>query len=89
MTRDEVRNTVIGHLKELVPGTATKEIDDQMPLADLGADSLDLVDVASRSMQDLGVKLPRSAIGKIHSLSDLIDALYQECLAAEAAGATA
>ena len=84
MTRDQVRDIVFHHLHELVPDTAGRDIDEMALLNEIGVDSLDLVDVASRSMQDLGVKLPRAEIGRIHTLDDLIQALLRTALAAAA-----
>ena len=78
MTNEEVKAIVLKHLHELVPDTADREIPDGILLDQLGADSLDLVDVASRAMQELQVKLPRAEIGRIRTLEDLVDAL-QRC----------
>ena len=84
MTHDQVRTVVFRHLHELVPGTAERSIDELAPLHDIGVDSLDLVDVASRSMQELEVKLPRAEVGRIRTMNDLIQALHRSVLAARA-----
>ena len=77
MTQQAVLEVVLRHLHELVPGTATAEIHLDTPLVELGADSLDLVDVASRSMQEMSVTIPRSEIGRIRTLGDLVDVLVR------------
>ncbi len=82
MTPDQIRAIVLKHLHELVPGTTQLPITGQTTLADLGADSLDLVDVASRSMQELKVKIPRAEIGRIHTLDDLVAVLHRTLEAA-------
>jgi acyl carrier protein len=76
MTRDDVCVIVFRHLHELVPGSADRAISLDAPLQEIGVDSLDLVDVASRSMQEMSIKLPRTMIGRIHTLNDLVDVLY-------------
>ena len=86
MTQDDIRAVVLKHLHALVPGTADLTITGETTLADLGADSLDLVDVASRSMQELKVKIPRSEIGRIRTLDDLVAVLDRTIQAARADG---
>lgn len=77
MNPEHIRAVVLKHLHALVPGTAQMEIHGGTRLADIGADSLDLVDVASRSMEELKVKIPRSEITKIHTLDDLVGVLMR------------
>ena len=50
MTDEQVRNIVLRHLHELAPEAANRTLDLNAPLQEVGVDSLDLVDVASRSM---------------------------------------
>lgn len=77
MTPEHIHAVVLRHLHALVPGTAQLDITGATRLADVGADSLDLVDVASRSMEELKVKIPRSEIGRIHTLDDLVAVLQR------------
>lgn len=77
MTPEAVRAVVLRHLHEIVPGTAAREVDADAPLNEIGADSLDLLDVTSRSMQELGVKLPRAEVTRIRTLNDLVAVLHQ------------
>lgn len=84
MSTPDVEAIVLRHLRELVPGMAERELDLDTPLNELGADSLDLVDVASRSMQELAEKIPRSEIGRIRTLNDLVAVLRQTWEAAQA-----
>jgi acyl carrier protein len=85
MTPEQIQAIVLKHLHELVPATQSREITGATTMRDLGADSLDLVDVASRSMQELQVKIPRSELGKIHTLDDLVGVLHRMVQAREAA----
>jgi acyl carrier protein len=84
MNPEHIREVVLKHLHALVPGTAEMEITSATRLADIGADSLDLVDVASRSMEELKVKIPRSEISKIHTLDDLVGVLMRSAETAAA-----
>lgn len=77
MNRDEIKRIVLRHLHDIVPETAERDIDLQSSLADLQADSLDLIDVASRSMQELAIKIPRAEMGRIRNFDDLLGLLQR------------
>lgn len=89
MTDEHVRDIVLRHLHDLAPEATSHPIDLDAPLHDVGVDSLDLVDVASRSMQELGVKLARAEIVHIHTLNDLIGVLRHTAEKAAAAAESA
>ncbi len=88
MTDEQVRDIVLRHLHELAPEAANRTLDLNAPLQEVGVDSLDLVDVASRSMQELGVKLARAEIVHIHTLNDLIGILRRTAEQAAASQAS-
>ena len=75
MSKDHVQNVVIKHLHRLIPETAAAPVRLDAPLNELGVDSLDLLDVTSQAMMELGVKLPRAEVSGIKRLQDIIDAL--------------
>ena len=75
MAKDHVQQVVIKHLHRLIPETAAAPVRLDAPLNELGVDSLDLLDVTSHAMMELGVKLPRSEVSGIKRLQDIIDAL--------------
>ena len=52
-------------------------IDPQRSMVDLGANSLDIVEVVSCSMRELRVKIPRSALSKLTNIDGLVDLLWQ------------
>ena len=45
-------------------------------MKDLGANSLDIVEVVSLSMRELKVKVPRSELAKLTDMGGLVDLLY-------------
>ena len=75
MAKDHVQQVVLKHLHRLIPETAAAPVKLDAPLNELGVDSLDLLDVTSHAMMELGVKLPRSEVSGIKRLQDIIDAL--------------
>jgi acyl carrier protein len=46
-------------------------------MRDMGADSLQIVEVVSRSMKELKVKVPRTELSRAQNLGDLLDLFEQ------------
>ena len=53
------------------------QIDPQKSMVDLGANSLDIVEVVSCSMRELRVKVPRSELSKLTNVNGLVDLLVE------------
>ena len=64
-TRDEVLAVVKRYLIEVIEGLTEQDIDLQRSIADSGANSLEIVEVISCSMRDLGVSIPRDELGHL------------------------
>lgn len=73
MTRDEMFTVIKARIAEIVESAAGKPIGETDSLRDLGADSLEIVEVVSRSMKDLGIKVPRGELTTARNLKDLLD----------------
>jgi acyl carrier protein len=76
MTREHVMSVVKKHLLEAVDGLDAAAIEPTRSMKDLGANSLDIVEVVSRSMRELKVKVPRSELAKLTNIEGLVDTLY-------------
>lgn len=77
MTREEIRSVVLRNLVESVESLSGKEIDTSRSMKDLGANSLDIVEIVSCSMRELRVKVPRSELAKLTNVDELVDLLYE------------
>jgi len=64
------------HLLEVVPDLKESEIDMARSMKELGANSLDIVEVVSCSMRELKVKVPRSELSKLTNMDGLVDLLH-------------
>jgi acyl carrier protein len=73
MTRVEILGVVRTNILEIVEEAQGKEITEESTLSDLGADSLQVVEVVSRSMKQLRLKVPRTELMGARNLGDLID----------------
>ena len=46
-------------------------------MKELGANSLDIVEIVSVSMRELKIKVPRSELSKLTNIGGLVELLYQ------------
>ena len=84
--REHVTNVVYEYLLEAVEELERNEIDESLSMKDLGANSLDIVEVVSLSMRELRVKIPRSSLAELTNLGQLIDLLAETSAATSDAG---
>ncbi len=73
MTRDEIFDVVKSNMKTVIEGTDGKEIVETDSMGDFDADSLEIVEVVSRSMKQLKLKVPRTRLLEAQNLKDLLD----------------
>ena len=73
MDRQTVLNVVVKHIKQNVDGLEETEIDPSLSMADYGASSLDIVEIASAAMRELKIKVPRTELAKVHNIGQLVD----------------
>jgi acyl carrier protein len=74
--REEIASVVRKHLVNVVGDLKASEIDMSRSMKDLGATSLDMVEVVSLTMRELKVKVPRSGLGTLTNMNGLVDLLY-------------
>ena len=85
MNRDQVRDVVFKHITGAIEGLRATEIDPNRSLRDYGVNSLDMVEIVSRSMRELKVKVPRAELRKLSNIDGLIDMLHRAVLAGQPA----
>ncbi len=82
MNREAVKSVVVKHLAAAVDTIDASKVDTSMSMKDLGANSLDIVEVVSAAMRELKVKVPRSELSKLTNVDQLIDLLHRTTEAA-------
>lgn len=85
MTRDQIMAVVTKHLTEAVDGLTPDKIDPSRSMRELGANSLDIVEVVSSSMRELKIKIPRSELAKLSNMDQLVDLLHKVAIEKAAA----
>jgi polyketide biosynthesis acyl carrier protein len=83
MTRQAMFEVVKTKIREIVDGTSDLEIREDLSMRDLGADSLEIVEVVSRSMKELKIKVPRTELSGARNLKELLD-LFEKSAASSA-----
>jgi len=84
MERTDIEKVVVTHAADVLE-LDPEEITTESSMVDLGANSLDIVEVVSLTMRELRIKVPRSELEDLENMSQLVDLLYhvkQQSLAA-------
>lgn len=83
MNRSEMLDIVKANILKIVEDVDESQISEEVSMRDLGADSLQIVEVVSRSMKELRLKVPRTDLSKARNLKQLLD-LFEKAAAQEA-----
>ncbi len=75
MSRDHVQQTVLKYLTRAVDGLDPATVDCGRSMKELGANSIDIVEVVSSSMRELRIKIPRAELNTLKNVDDLVDLL--------------
>lgn len=75
MNNQEVFEIVKKHLTTICTDVKPEAVTREASMKDLGATSLDIVEVVSCSMRELKVRVPRSELAKISDIGGLVDLL--------------
>ncbi len=78
MTRQDIFDVIKSNFRMICPAVDGIEIDEVKSMRDYGADSLEMVEVVSRSMKQLKIKVPRVKLLHVTNLKELVDVFEQE-----------
>ncbi len=73
MSREEIFSVLKENIVNVIEGAKDITIKESDSMKDYGADSLEMVEVVSRSMKQLRTKVRRTELSKATNLADLID----------------
>jgi acyl carrier protein len=75
-TNEQIFDIVKKHLTEIVEEVDPDAVNREASMKDLGASSLDIVEVVSCSMRQLRVRIPRPELAKLRDIGGLVDLLH-------------
>lgn len=81
MNREDIFAVVKKHAIETIGEIDESKFDPDFSLSDLGASSLDIVDIMSRVMSELKIKVPRKELMQLTNVNGLVDLFHQHALA--------
>jgi len=82
ISQQEILEVVLKHLRRNVDGLEGVEIDPSRSMAEYSASSLDIVEVVSASMRELGIKIPRTRLAQVKNIQGLVNLLSEAKLQA-------
>jgi len=75
-TKEEIFELLKSNLLEIVPDIDPDQVQPAASMKDLGANSIDRVDVILQTIEALGLKFPLHELGELKNLQALVDNLY-------------
>lgn len=78
-TWDEVFSVVREEAARALPGVGTEEVTPDVSLSDIGANSLDRMDIVVASQDTLGITVPAAAFAEVGNVRQLVDVLHGYC----------
>jgi polyketide biosynthesis acyl carrier protein len=77
MAKELVFEVVKNVISEILPDVKPEQISIEQNLRDLGANSIDRMEVVTMSMENLGVKLPLMSFAQVSNIQGLVDVLTE------------
>lgn len=71
MTYDQVLTIIKGKMGEVLDELDVSIVDPQKSMTDYGADSLEVVEIVSRTVKELKVKVPRTEVMGVKTIDGL------------------
>jgi polyketide biosynthesis acyl carrier protein len=76
VTETETFEVVKKVILEILPFLSAGEVGIDHSLKDLGANSIDRMEVVTQSMEELGLKIPMVEFGKVQNIKGLVELLH-------------
>ena len=74
MSRSDIFTALESNMKMIIDGIEDQEISETNSMVnDFGADSLEVVEVISRTQKQLKIKVPRTELSRVNNIKELID----------------
>jgi acyl carrier protein len=73
MTKAEVVAIIRTNILDNLEDIEESALDNDKPMKDFGANSLDIIEVVSTSMRELKIKIPRAELADISTINQLAD----------------
>jgi polyketide biosynthesis acyl carrier protein len=78
MKFDQIFKIVQDSIMDILPDIQREEINIEDSLANLGANSIDRMDIIINSMEGLGLKIPLIEFGELKNIKGIVNLLYDK-----------
>lgn len=82
MTKEQVYQVVNKVIMEVLPDLDQDAVRIEKSLKELGANSIDRMEVVTRSMEELGIVVPLMSFAQVSNIQGLVDVLTENYAAA-------
>ena len=79
MSKKHVYEVVKNAVVEILPNMNPEIISIEKSLKELGANSIDRMEVVTMSMEKLGLKIPLMSFANVSNIEGLVDVLVENC----------
>lgn len=77
MSKEHVFEVVKTAIMEVLPDVKSELISTEKSLKELGANSIDRMEVVTMSMEELGLKIPLMSFAQVSNIEGLVDVLTE------------
>ena len=77
MSKEHVFEVVKNVISEILPDVQSDLISRDKSLKELGANSIDRMEVVTMSMEELGLKIPLMSFAQVNNIQGLVDVLTE------------
>ncbi len=78
MTTDQIFQTIKKNVIEILPDIQQEKITIEKRLKDLGANSIDRMEIVTMTMEDLELKVPLIEFGDVNNIEGLVNVFYEK-----------
>lgn len=75
MTKKSIFQLIKKNIQEIIPDVDSNAIEIQQSLKEIGADSVDRVEIISMTLEDLGLKIPLIKFAEVKNMEELTELL--------------
>lgn len=76
-SKEQIRELLIQKSSTIIDNFKIQDFQEQKSLKDLGADSLQIVEILTNCTRELKIKIPRSKFADIKNIEDIIQVLFE------------
>ncbi len=78
MTREKIFEVITNNIIRVLNDISPESITIEKRLKDLGADSIDRVEIMSMTVENMGLKMPLVELGRAKDITGLVEILYEK-----------